>query len=361
MGSTSHRQLVMEYLERYPGDILTTFPGVIREFIRGKHGIYALYRKSELYYVGLATDLSRRLKQHLNDRHSGKWDRFSIYITREQQHMRDLESLVLRISTPSGNRDSGEIPGAKRLNRTFTREILAKMAERLDGKERRPATQRRKKPEASPSSDRPVLSAYVTQRFEIRMTYKGRTLKAKVRANGMINCGGKLFRSPSLAAANVRKKKTANGWKLWKYKNAAGEWVYLDELRKDSSSTRRTRTKPTFDAIVCPAAKDGFQDTFLGKRCWYAIRLNAKRIPDIQFCAIYRNRPVSAITHWARVESIKPYRNTGKYIVRLAEKPHTFSRPVPLRAGNRGRSVGPQGPFFTTLNKLRKASTLADL
>lgn len=44
---------------------------------RMQSGLYILYGNYGPYYVGRADRLGRRLKQHLNDRHAGKWNRFS--------------------------------------------------------------------------------------------------------------------------------------------------------------------------------------------------------------------------------------------------------------------------------------------
>lgn len=44
---------------------------------RMQSGLYILYGDYGPYYLGKADRLGRRLKQHLNDRHAGKWNRFS--------------------------------------------------------------------------------------------------------------------------------------------------------------------------------------------------------------------------------------------------------------------------------------------
>ena len=44
---------------------------------RTQSGLYILYGDYGPYYVGKADRLGRRLKQHLNDRHAGRWNRFS--------------------------------------------------------------------------------------------------------------------------------------------------------------------------------------------------------------------------------------------------------------------------------------------
>ena len=67
----SHKgQLVCEHLENISLDALEKHQDIIREYVKGRHGIYALYRNGRLYYVGLASDLRRRLKHHLHDRHA---------------------------------------------------------------------------------------------------------------------------------------------------------------------------------------------------------------------------------------------------------------------------------------------------
>jgi hypothetical protein len=84
----SKQSLVTEHLENVAGQTLEAYPQIIREMIRGRHGVYALYRGRKLYYVGLASNLMVRLKAHLRDRHAGKWNRFSVYLTAHSDHMK---------------------------------------------------------------------------------------------------------------------------------------------------------------------------------------------------------------------------------------------------------------------------------
>jgi hypothetical protein len=60
-------QLVCQHLGNVSGRVLEDYPSIFREFVKGRHGIYALYRRGRLYYVGLATNLRQRLNQHLRD------------------------------------------------------------------------------------------------------------------------------------------------------------------------------------------------------------------------------------------------------------------------------------------------------
>src|SRR5438093_637322 len=50
-------QLVSQHLENISHEALSKYQDVIRSYVRGRQGIYALYRKNELYYVGLASNL----------------------------------------------------------------------------------------------------------------------------------------------------------------------------------------------------------------------------------------------------------------------------------------------------------------
>lgn len=353
-------QLVSEYLENISGDVLKDYPRLVRQHIKGRHGIYALYKDTRLYYVGLASNLSQRIKHHLKDRHARSWNRFSIYMTIDQQHMKDLESLFLRIAQPSGNKVKGKFTKATRLNQKLMREVADTIAGKFGESTRKTtSTHQIRSPKKSVRKG-PALAPYVQTRLKIRMQYKGKTLKARVRSDGTINFQGKIYTSPSIAGAHARGKKTLNGWKSWKYKNERGEWVYLDALRKARGGSKNLpqKTQSEYDTIICPAHEDGFQETFLGKNCWYAIRLAAKRIPNIKYIAVYRGRPTSAITHYAAVKSIRPYKNTGKYIVQFQRKARKLRQPMGL---GKGKRTGPQGPFFSTLKRIRAAKSLDQL
>lgn len=117
------QRVVVEHLENLARDVLERYPHVIAVQIKGRRGIYALYRRDRLYYVGLATNLLSRLKQHLKDQHAKSWDRFSVYVTVHDEHMRELESLLLRIGAPKGNKRSGKFIKSTNLRPSLNRGI----------------------------------------------------------------------------------------------------------------------------------------------------------------------------------------------------------------------------------------------
>jgi hypothetical protein len=124
-------QLVSQHLENISHEALSKYQGVIRSYVRGRQGIYALYRKNELYYVGLAGNLRSRLKAHLRDRHKKLWDRFSVYLTIGDSHLKELESLILRTVKPSGNPQSGKFIKSENLRGKLSRDLRARQRQEI--------------------------------------------------------------------------------------------------------------------------------------------------------------------------------------------------------------------------------------
>jgi hypothetical protein len=222
--------LVSQHVERMSGRLFDQHPDVIREYVRGKRGIYALYRRAKLYYVGLASDLRSRLKAHLRDRHAGKWDSFSIYLTETAEHLRELEALALRITMPKGNKSKTKFGGSRDLRRYFKQKIAEKQRQEIaklfgpTGVERRAGEGTRK------SGKKPSLAGYIDGWMSIRMGYHKKVYKATVLADGTIRFRGKLYNSPTMAAKSVARR-AVNGWWWWKYEKTPGKWVRLTELR----------------------------------------------------------------------------------------------------------------------------------
>src|SRR5687768_7340745 len=225
-------QLVCQQLENISSRVLEEYQDIIKQYIRGRNGVYALYKGEKLYYVGLATNLRGRLKQHLKDRHRGAWDRFSVYLTIGDRHIKEMESLLLRITRPAGNKQIGKFARCENLVRQFARDIKTLQREELTsilGVKRKAVAGR------DSADDRPVLAPYVRdiRRHRLRGRHKGKFIRARVRSNGMITIWGhpgRKFNSPSLAAIHVLKR-NANGWQFWRYERSPGEWVPLTQLR----------------------------------------------------------------------------------------------------------------------------------
>lgn len=85
-----------------------TFREELRGLMRGYSGLYILYKRRTLYYIGLANDLFWRLHSHTRDRHRKRWDRFAIYRIARVRYLKDIESLLLRVANPPGNSVAGK-------------------------------------------------------------------------------------------------------------------------------------------------------------------------------------------------------------------------------------------------------------
>jgi len=169
----------------------------------------------------------------LKDRHGESWDRFSVYLTKSDTHLRELEALVLRIVKPTGNRQIGKFSRSANIRTRFGKDIRQRQREErglIFGVKPKRAVPRKK---LKPSEGRtPTLAEYIKRPMKIRARYKGKLVYAQVRRDGRIRFSQTLFDSPSLAGAAACARRTCNGWRFWEYERAPGDWVQLDELRK---------------------------------------------------------------------------------------------------------------------------------
>lgn len=225
-----HASLVCQHLENISRDALEKYQDVIRQYVRHRQGVYALYRRRKLYYVGLAKDLRWRLKQHLNDHHGQSWDRFSIYLTIGDQHLRELECLILRIVKPSGNKLLGNFNNSENLRRRLTRDI--KLIQRTELRDiiGRTVDEPNHGVHHARNGKVPVLSKFVAQPMKLRATVHGKVFKATVRSDGSIRFHKTTYNSPS-AAGSAAVGRACDGWYFWKFERAPGDWVKLNVLR----------------------------------------------------------------------------------------------------------------------------------
>jgi len=233
------RSIIQGHLERVGSAVFERYQEEITNLIAGNQGVYALYRRHKLYYIGLANNLKGRIKHHLKDKHRGKWDRFSLYEIRKEDHIREVEALLVRIAGPEGNSQKGRLKKSLNLRYKLNREIKKKqdeerkklLEERTGGKKKLAAKKRTKTRAVSKKGTRPLEGFFPTGKMIYRK-YKGKDYKAWISGNGKIKYNGKWYDSPSVVGSVVRGGKSTNGWRFWKYKNKSGELVYLSELTK---------------------------------------------------------------------------------------------------------------------------------
>ncbi|MXW21973.1 MAG: GIY-YIG nuclease family protein [Candidatus Dadabacteria bacterium] len=111
------------------------------------------------------------------------------------------------------------------------------------------------------------------------------------------------------------------------------------------------------DTVIVPAREEGFKKVFLGEDSWHAIRISGGMLGKIKYIAAYQTNPVSAITHYAPVDRIEPYGESGKYRIVFSEKAQEIG-PIPFSDAPLGAM---QGLRYTTFEKLRTAKKLSDV
>jgi len=111
------------------------------------------------------------------------------------------------------------------------------------------------------------------------------------------------------------------------------------------------------DTIIVPAKEDSFYRVFLGEGCWYPIRLGDQKRKLIKWIAVYQTSPTSAITHFAKIDRIDNYLETGRYKIIFSE-PQELQTAIPI--GDTSKQSF-QGQRYTTLKKLKSATVISDL
>jgi predicted GIY-YIG superfamily endonuclease len=112
--------LVSQHLEGISRDAIGKYQNIVRRYVRRRQDVYALYRRNKLYYIGLANNLRSRLAHHLRDHHKESWDRFSVYLTIGDSHLKELESLILRVVRPKGNKQKGKFLKSEKIRKRYS-------------------------------------------------------------------------------------------------------------------------------------------------------------------------------------------------------------------------------------------------
>ncbi|AZL15902.1 hypothetical protein [Rickettsiales endosymbiont of Stachyamoeba lipophora] len=149
---------------------------------------------------------------------------------------------------------------------------------------------------------------------------------------------------------------------LERFKNSKNECIYkftpfLEEIQQSLKLSKQDIAVSDIDTIVASAKPWGVEEVFIKQHCWWALRISAAIIPNLKYLALYQVAPISAITHIAKIQSIKPYKDTDKYIVYFSEAPQEIK---PLRLVPNGRVKASQGHRYTTYEKLRSATSMED-
>lgn len=230
------RPIVIGHLEKVSSGIFDRYQRQITDMIRGHYGVYALYRHNKLYYIGLANDLKRRIRRHLDDRHKGKWSHFSLYIFKKEGQIKELESLLLRIADPAGNAVRGRLKDSKDLLPRLKGKIKAEQKREIDElfSRQKPVKKRskRKSTKAKSAKEGNALKGLLRNGQGLYANYKGKSYKAIFYTQRGIKLGGKFYNTPSGAAHVIIDRGAVNGWNFWKYKDKSGNLTAIKGLRR---------------------------------------------------------------------------------------------------------------------------------
>ena len=230
MRKKQSRTLVVKKLEGVSKLIFRDYHKQMTELIGSSHGIYALYDENELYYVGKSTDLKNRVKQHLKDRHLASWTHFSLYLVRKEDHIGEIESLIIRVANPKGNRKKYKTDKGAPLLKQLQTMVKKQQQEEFDAMFGKTAAKRART--TGIDNQQFALEGLVRKKTALFRTYKGKEYRALLTPKGKIKYNGKIYETPTAAAMSIVTRSTVNGWTFWYFKNAEGEWARLSDLRR---------------------------------------------------------------------------------------------------------------------------------
>lgn len=133
--------------------------------------------------------------------------------------------------------------------------------------------------------------------------------------------------------------------------------ISLDTLIEEEKSIN-------YDTVILSSNGRGFEDVFLdenhinGEKCWYPCRISDNRKTNLQYIAVYRGYPISAITHYAKIKSIVYDKKRDCKVCYFDGEPQELPNNIGL--GNKDGCFF-VGAKYTKLAHLLNAKTADDL
>ncbi len=136
---------------------------------------------------------------------------------------------------------------------------------------------------------------------------------------------------------------------------------HYSEFQEDikESITGAIKTAREIDTIVCPANEEGFKRAFINEKSWWAIRISSSMINQLKYIAMYETLPVKAVRWYGLIQNIRPYKDTGKYIVSCSEIKKIG--PIKLTPDEGKNGLAPQSPRYSNFKLLQGAKTMKDI
>ena len=214
-----------------------------------KSGLYTLYdKKDRLYYVGKAKNLNSRLKHHLTNEHAGKWNKFSIYLTKTADVAEEVETIVLSLLSECGKKPKGNTT-VLQVSRKYKnmqdriKKILSDKKKTIDrflkkeqSNSNKSSSRKRKSSNSkkqTPKEKISILKELIKKNKLLKLDWKGKTFHATLLYPSMkFEYQGKRYSSPSKATQIAKQTKSENGWTVWKIQDRFNQWVTLNEFIK---------------------------------------------------------------------------------------------------------------------------------
>jgi hypothetical protein len=120
-------EIVSTLLERIPADALDNVytEKRMKQLLKGVYGVYALFKEGNLYYIGQGDLYQRLLAHYKKDRHKDdKWDTFAFAKLRNPELREELESLLISLTNPPGNRAIPSVKKRDTVTENTIREII---------------------------------------------------------------------------------------------------------------------------------------------------------------------------------------------------------------------------------------------
>jgi len=118
-------EIVSTLLERIPAEALVNIytEKRMKQLLKGV-GIYVLFDGGNLYYIGQGDLYQRLLAHYKKDRHKKKWDTFTFAKPRNPEVRKELESLLISLTDPPGNRATPRVKKRDTATENTIREII---------------------------------------------------------------------------------------------------------------------------------------------------------------------------------------------------------------------------------------------
>jgi len=148
-----------------------------------------------------------------------------------------------------------------------------------------------------------------------------------------------------------------------KYLNESEEYLFkehgidLEKLIEEEKSLN-------YDTVVLSSSGTGFEEVFLGQdndngeKCWYPCRISDARQTNLKYIAIYRGQPISAITHYAKINKIVFDHEKECKVCYFDGEPQELPNSIDLGCKDSCFFVGAK---YTKLEHLLNAKTATDI